>query len=120
MDADFRVTTSMQYRTKKVVLIGYGEVRPMSDLISREAAIKAAINADMENNDGILSEKNARVIEEHFSIVPTIDAVPVVRCKDCVFHKDDNVDHWCEHKFVTFEGFCKNGKRRTDGKENAD
>lgn len=40
--------------------------------------------------------------------------VEVVQCKDCAYHKDDNEGHWCEHTLVTFEGVCKNGKRRTD------
>ena len=43
----------------------------MSDLISRQAAIDAAIKADMENHNGILSEKRARVFEEHIAILPS-------------------------------------------------
>lgn len=43
----------------------------MNELISRQAAIDAAIKADMENNDGILSEKRARVLEEHISYLPS-------------------------------------------------
>lgn len=40
------------------------------DVISRQAAIDAAISVDMENNSGILSEKRARVIESHINTVP--------------------------------------------------
>ena len=43
----------------------------MSDCISRQAAIDAAIKADMENHNGILSEKRARVFEEHIAILPS-------------------------------------------------
>lgn len=44
----------------------------MDELISRQAAIDAAIKADMENNGGILSEKRARVFDAHISRVPPV------------------------------------------------
>lgn len=44
----------------------------VGELISRQAALEAAIKADMENHNGILSEKRARVFEEHISILPTV------------------------------------------------
>lgn len=43
----------------------------MDDLIRRQAAIDAAIKADMENNSNVLSEKRARVIDRHISAVPS-------------------------------------------------
>ena len=43
------------------------------DLISRQSAIDAAIKADMENHNGILSEKRARVLEEHISYLPSAE-----------------------------------------------
>lgn len=49
----------------------------MNDLISREAAINAAISADMENHSGILSEKRARVIESHINTVPHAQPEPL-------------------------------------------
>ena len=47
---------------------------------------------------------------------PTIDAVPVVRCRECI-HSDDG---WlCDSPFHggrTFPGdYCSNGQRREDG-----
>lgn len=43
---------------------------------------------------------------------PTVDAVPVVRCKDCKWWRDS--DHTCgEHSLVspmTAEDFCSRGK----------
>ncbi len=44
----------------------------MDELIRKQEAIKAAIKADMENHNGILSEKRARVFEEHISILPPV------------------------------------------------
>lgn len=37
---------------------------------------------------------------------PTVDAVPVVRCKDCVYYGGDTC--WNEW----FDGFCSYGKRK--------
>lgn len=59
---------------------------------------------------------------------PTIDAVPVVRCKDCAkrggyncpmffeeqtFSEDDGYD-WIDHDSTTDEGFCQCGVRLED------
>ena len=55
------------------------------------------------------------------SKAPTIDAVPVVRCKDCkhstTFHHTGNM--YCglheNHHFLTdADGFCNKGERRCD------
>lgn len=54
----------------------------MSDLIERQAAIDAAIKADMENNSNVLSEKRARVIDRHISAVPSAQPL-VIHCTDC-------------------------------------
>lgn len=50
---------------------------------------------------------------------PTIDAVPVVRCKDCKwFIYDDDVDYVCAQigKYMGFNDFCSHGERK-DGKQ---
>ena len=46
---------------------------------------------------------------------PAIDAVPVVRCRDCI-HSEGNVELWCEvHEIRTdINYFCANGERRED------
>ena len=44
----------------------------MDELIRKQDALDAAIKADMENHNGILSEKRARVFEEHISILPPV------------------------------------------------
>lgn len=50
---------------------------------------------------------------------PTIDAVPVVRCRECRWHEDEQpgmvycpatVGGWVENDW-----FCKGGQRREDG-----
>ena len=53
--------------------------------------------------------------------MPTIDAVQVVRCKDCqytdepIYEKDDH-DHWCrEHSLYVYENdYCSYGERSDD------
>lgn len=55
---------------------------------------------------------------------PTIDAVPVVRCKDCrltdepIYEKDEH-DYWCrEHSLYVYEDdYCSYGERKSDDKE---
>lgn len=54
----------------------------------------------------------------------TVDAVPVVRCKDCKWWKTVHPRYWVEHEICAREGyellrkaedFCSRGKRREDG-----
>lgn len=59
----------------------------MSDLISRQVAIDAAIKADMENNSNVLSEKRARVIDKHISAVPPAQPAP---CEFCMHNDIDD------------------------------
>ena len=47
---------------------------------------------------------------------PTIDAVPVVRCRDCKYHEDTSVTEY-EHccligKTVRYNDFCSYGERK--------
>lgn len=57
---------------------------------------------------------------EAITDVPTIDAVPVVRCRNCECwypEEDDEYGHCRKHDFWTSESwFCADGERRDDGK----
>ncbi len=48
--------------------------------------------------------------------MPTIDAAPVVRCKDCEFYTED--EKWCRRLGLCgafdADGFCSHGERRTN------
>lgn len=56
--------------------------------------------------------------------MPTIDDVPVIRCKDCKFRKSsvrefsskDLIEHYCEivKRKVRYDDFCSYGERRND------
>ena len=54
----------------------------MDELISRAAAIETAIDA-VDDWDGGYNPNREEVIRKYFEIVPAVDVVPVVRCKDC-------------------------------------
>lgn len=47
---------------------------------------------------------------------PTVDAVEVVRCRDCKHSRDEKQPHYCEvwrrHKIVGGNGFCSYGERK--------
>lgn len=46
---------------------------------------------------------------------PTIDAVPVVRCKDCKWKADTIGESWCDfHEFTILsdDDYCYHGERR--------
>ena len=81
----------------------------MSDLISRQAAIDA------------MSESLKRVFPEHRQIaekclnaLPSaqlpVDAVPVIRCKDCKYHDYGRCAIW-EYCKTEDDYFCKDGER---------
>lgn len=55
-------------------------------------------------------ELNAKMV---IANAPTVDAVEVVRCKDC---KKRNAILWCErsHLAVEDDDFCSRGERRED------
>ena len=56
---------------------------------------------------------------------PTVDAVPVVRCKDCKYnseHKAIGEDGlWCDYWAIDPDenDFCSYGERREDGEDDA-
>lgn len=50
----------------------------------------------------------------------SVDAVPVVRCRDCKFHDKYDCDpfcgYWCEcaNRYTASDGFCYSGRRKED------
>lgn len=98
------------------------------DLISRQAALddidknrKALLSIGMGGAEHILFHYGRPVIED----LPTIDAVPVVRCKDCKwatnepYRGDDvwicNFNHWRRAQGKRKpDFFCADGERSED------
>ena len=91
----------------------------MTDLISRQAAIDAV----HEEFDGCLvwdesGETTANEFERILDYLPTVDAIEVVRCKDCKHRYVDgeNVRHnVCELNHNKVQGddwYCADGERK--------
>lgn len=61
----------------------------MGDLISKETLLEAINNQLVP--DGIAESFAGRVLCRMIVTAPAVDAVPVVRCKDCAFFRDRHV-----------------------------
>ena len=91
----------------------------MDDLIDRNKLLD-----NLPKNDTVLSLDVRKIVAD----APTVDAVPVVRCKHCVYGKPckwpaKSDGYYCTYPtkltFVPFReknDFCDYGKRREDGK----
>lgn len=78
-------------------------------LIDAEALINewnGLIKLMATNSDGVVPVDFGAVIEA-ISKAPTIDAVEVVRCKDCRSHNMCNFE-----QYQGLDGFCSYGERR--------
>lgn len=100
-----------------------------NDLISREAALEAA-KTGLKNFVGILWTPDTRRyvpkvvhgVRDALQNVPAIDAVEVVRCKDCTHFKPipgyTHVDGFCCYSGSQVgkkeTGYCNLGERRAD------
>ena len=77
------------------------------------------IDADVANR--WMEQNKAYIDTEILRAIPTVDAVPVVRCKDCVegVVSDDNKYIICYKfcEYVKFDDFCSYGKRKDEANE---
>lgn len=81
-----------------------------------------------ENSDKILVLGSGKALEIAYALIkkkvenaPTVDAVPVVRCKDCKYHENEEIGMvYCPNQiggWVKENWFCADGERKDD--ENA-
>lgn len=71
--------------------------------------------------DGTMSD--GITLQSIINRLPTIDAVPVIRCKDCKYYhkawdgteKHYYEDYWCEWVEPDGNDFCSLAERRSDG-----
>jgi hypothetical protein len=88
-------------------------------LIDADAWIEQHCEGCKYKENGICSKEDPVCGSvELMNEAPTIDAIPVVRCKDCTSWKKSSMDcGWCE----AWEGmryhnhFCNYGERRSNG-----
>lgn len=71
---------------------------------------------DWDTVDGITSSTVLKQTITDIDNAPTIDAVPVVRCKDCKHSQKDELwgMRWCKGTTVKDEHFCADGERKDD------
>ena len=50
--------------------------------------------------------------KENIDRMPTVDAVPVVRCKDCKHHDGIRCFRWNSTIITGFDDFCSNSERK--------
>jgi hypothetical protein len=59
------------------------------------------------------------VTVEEINKMPTVDAVPVVRCRECKYHEDEEIGMvYCPRQiggWVKTDWFCADGERKDDG-----
>ena len=80
----------------------------MNDLISRSALIKYLDETHCnDGSDWMVSQYNADWICSWIESQPAVDAVEVVRCRDC---KRREIDSLCE--YFDDNDFCSRGERR--------
>lgn len=72
------------------------------------------------SGDTLMDYEVADLIEDCIDNAPTIDAVPVVRCKDCKYWQDNNGGYpheecrWGKNETPDGDDFCSYGERRVD------
>lgn len=71
---------------------------------------KLYIDMDMKGAEHLLVHD----VLHHVWEAPTIDAVQVVRCKDCKHSREDELWHmrWCKGLTVNDEHFCADGEKK--------
>ena len=99
-----------------------------AEMKTRQDACLELMNAAREmDNEEMYGQKSAAFsvfVEAKLTLdaMPTVDAVPIVRCKECKHNMDDFAWNgepykWCElqHQHMADDFFCADGERRTDG-----
>ena len=80
--------------------------------------LRDLVNARLEEDWEFLPKKFLFGVRDLLDSTPTIDAVVVVRCKDCKHFKHGNIrPNFCEVFDWSNEksDFCSFGERKTDG-----
>lgn len=95
------------------------KIEPSKARILANCIEAMAADAEDKGKDSFgihLSLDDAHMITRALSTAPTVNAVPVVRCKDCKYYKPDEFECGCDFAgglpYVKADDFCSFGKRR--------
>ena len=82
-------------------------------LIDADVLDEVVLDLNTNRNAGI-TRGEYKIIDSVLFEFPAVDAVPVVRCRDCIYA--DEYGH-CEMQtfWGTRDDYCSRGKRREDG-----
>jgi hypothetical protein len=88
----------------------------MADLISREAAISEVIQTVEQHKHEVYRGELLHYtgIKAILEALPAVDAVPVVRCKDCIYWKSNTLTHFwkpCDVVSTDKDWYCPCGRR---------
>lgn len=63
----------------------------------------------------IVGHKSASDVYDVVDRMPTVDAVPVVRCKDCLY-REGSIWYSCDYSavYVRPNGYCQWGRKKED------
>ena len=84
------------------------------DFISRQAAITALEQTKEKDPKGDIAFFYNKITDNKIAVIaaqPSVDAVEVVRCKDCKWHNEE-INQICASMYD--KDFCSKGERRTD------
>lgn len=88
----------------------------MNDLISRQEAINKILEYFIEYHGGAFREDDQRALIEVFEKIPIVDAVPVIRCKDCKFLRLTGTVWKCQNRLVMMlcepNDYCSRAERK--------
>ena len=81
-----------------------------------EDALADEMAVILERNDALVDRWLAEIIEDTIAYAPIIDAVEVVRCKDCYSYTDDDGMEFCCSWSAPTEanGFCSDARKKDE------
>ena len=90
----------------------------LNDLISRQAAIDAAVEA-ADEWDGGYSRSREEIITLKLRMLPSAQP-EIIRCKDCKYGEQDEIGRWycrglgCQMGDDDGNGFCSDAEKREE------
>ena len=98
----------------------------MANYVDRDLLLKVLIHRVKGNEDNFIvlgTNNTLSLVEDWVRSIEPVDAVPVVRCKDCTWcEKGKSYEPYCNHPTdgmydVQMDDFCSYGERRTDARK---